>query len=193
MSTTHAQLLSLGLLTTADAPEGSRDLLESARAQLGGVPNMYAAMAHSPGLLSTYRSGYEDFRRRSGFTAAEQEVIFLSISRYHRCTYCVAAHSAIADRNRVPTEVTDAIRAGEPIADPRLQALNRFTTSMVDTRGRPSEEDLREFLDAGYTETQVLDIILAIAVKTLSNYTNHLFDTPPDPSFAHRAWTATTA
>ena len=187
--TTHAHLTTLGLLTPADAPEGSREILEAAKAQLRMVPNMYAAMAHSPGLLGTYRFGYDEFRRRSGFNPAEQEVVLLAISRFNGCTYCVGAHSAIADQNKVPTEVTDAVRAGEPIGDAKLQALNHFTTSMVATGGRPAEEELEAFLAAGYAERQVLEIILAIAVKTLSNYSNHLFDTPLDEAFAYRAWT----
>lgn len=189
--TPYAHLTTLAPLTPTEAPDGSRQLLEDAQGQLGRVPNMYAEMAHSPGLLGTYRFGYDEFRRRSGFSPAEQEVVFLAISRFNGCAYCVSVHSAIADRSRVPAEVTEAIRAGEPIADAKLQALNVLTTVMVASRGRPTEAELQAFLAAGYTETQVLEIILAIAVKTLSNYTNHLFDTPLDAAFAHRAWTAT--
>lgn len=189
--TTHAHLSTLALLTSQDAPDGSRELLEEAGAQLGMVPNMYAGMANSPGLLSTYRFGYDQFRSTSGFSPAEQEVIFLAISRFNGCTYCMGAHSTIADGNKVPTEITDAVRAGDPIDDARLQELNLFTTAMVDTRGRPSEVELKEFLAAGYTENQVLEIILAIAVKTLSNYSNHALDTPLDKAFARRAWTQT--
>ena len=187
--TTHAHLTTLALLTPQDAPDGSRELLHAAKAQLGMVPNMYAGMANSPGLLGTYRFGYDEFRRHSGFNPAEQEIILLAISRFNGCTYCMGAHSTIADGNKVPTEVTDAVRAGEPIGDAKLQELNHFTTTMVATRGRPSEVELKEFLAVGYTENQVLELILAIAVKTLSNYSNHLLDTPLDNAFARRAWT----
>lgn len=187
--TTQARLSTLGLLTSQDAPEGSRELLDAAKAQLGMVPNMYAGMANSPGLLGAYRFGYDEFRRHSGFSSAEQEVIFLAISRFNGCNYCMGAHSTIADGNKVPTEVTDAVRDGEPIGDAKLQGLNLFTTTMVATRGRPSDVALKEFLAVGYTENQVLEIILAIAVKTLSNYSNHVFDTPLDQAFARRAWT----
>ena len=187
---THAHLTTLDLLTPEEAPEGSRELLETVQATLGMVPNMYAEMAHSPGLLGTYRFGYDQFRRHSGFNPAEQEVIFLAISRYNGCAYCMGAHSVIADGNKVPTEVTDAVRAGEPIGDAKLQALNLFTTSLVANRGRTSDVELKEYLAVGYTETQVLEILLAISVKTLSNYTNHLFETPLDKAFARRAWTA---
>ncbi|MHB1063977.1 MAG: carboxymuconolactone decarboxylase family protein [Georgenia sp.] len=186
--TTHAHLTTLGRLTPAESPDASREILESAKAQSGMVSNMYAAMANSPGLLGTYRFGYDEFRKRSGFSPAEQEVVFLAISRFNACAYCMGVHSAIADRNTVPTEVTDAIRTGDPIGDPRLQALNAFVTVMTDTRGRPSDGDLAAFLAAGYSEVQVLEIILAIAVKTISNYTNHVFDTPLDAVFARRAW-----
>ncbi|MEP7369472.1 MAG: carboxymuconolactone decarboxylase family protein [Dermatophilaceae bacterium] len=187
---TPAHLATLGMLTSENAPAGSRELLDEAQAQLGMVPNMYAEMANSPGLLSTYRFGYDQFRRHSGFNPSEQETIFLAISRFNGCEYCVGAHSAIADGNKVPTEITDAVRAGEPIGDDRLQALNVFTTTMVDTRGRPSDIELKEFLAAGYTEKQALEVVLAISVKTLSNYLNHLFDTPLDKAFSRRAWVA---
>jgi uncharacterized peroxidase-related enzyme len=187
MTNTHAQLSTLHLLTLENSPEGSRAILESTMAQLGTVPNLYAEMAHSPGLLNTYRSGYDAFRSGSGFDKTEQEVVLLAISRFHECTYCVAVHSVVADRNKVPTEITDSIRMGKAIADTKLQALNSFTTTMLLTRGRPSVQDLQQFVSAGYSEKYVLEIILAI-VKTISNYTNHVFNTPLDAGFLHRAW-----
>ncbi len=187
--TNHARLRTLGPLTVDEAPAGSRELLESTSARLGMVPNMYAVMANSPSLLDTYLSGYEKFRRGSGFSPTEQEVAFLTISRFHSCTYCVGVHSAVADLSRVPTEITDALRAGGPVADAKLAALVEFTETMLASRGRPSPEQLNAFVSAGYTERHALEIILAIAVKTISNYTNHLFDTPLDPQFAHRSWT----
>jgi AhpD family alkylhydroperoxidase len=188
MNVEHGHLTTLNLLTTDTAPVGSRAILESTVAQLGMVPNLYAEMAHSPGLFSTYRLGYDQFRGDSGFDKIEQEIVLLAISRFHECKYCVAVHSVVADRNNVPVEVTDAIRLGQPIPDPKLEALNKFTTTMLITRGRPSADDLEQFLTAGYTELFVLEIILAIAVKTISNYTNHLFDTPLDEVFSHRIW-----
>jgi uncharacterized peroxidase-related enzyme len=151
---------------------------------------MFGVMANSPGLLDTYVHGYERFRALSGFTPAEQEVVLLAVSRENGCTYCVAAHSFIADRmSGVPQAVTDAIRDGEPIPDARLAALHDFTRTMVAKRGLPDSSDVDAFLAAGYSERQILEVVLAIAVKTLSNYTNHLFHTPVDEVFACRAWT----
>lgn len=181
--------LSLSPRTTADAEPRAKSALESAQKSLGFVPNMYAGMANSPGLLDTYLHGYQLFRQESGFTPAEQEVVFLTISRSNGCRYCVAAHSLIADQmSKVPPAVTDAIRDGREIEDAKLAALNAFTRTMVETRGLPARGDVDAFLSAGYSERQVLEIILAIAVKTLSNYSNHLFHTPVDAMFAARAW-----
>ncbi|MBY6243790.1 carboxymuconolactone decarboxylase family protein [Methylosinus sp. Sm6] len=146
-------------------------------------------MANEPALLEAYSTTYAAFRRDAGFTPIEQELIFLVTSRANGCHYCMAAHSFVADRmSKVPTEVTDAIRDGRAIPDSRLQAFATFTHVMVETRGRPSEAAVREFLAAGYSEKNILGVILAIGVKTWSNYTNHLFHTPDDDVFASRVW-----
>jgi uncharacterized peroxidase-related enzyme len=184
----HAQLSALDVMTVADAPEQSRELLQTTQARMGLVPNMYGAMANVPAVLSTYLQGYDEFRRTTTFTPTEQEVVMLAISVFNDCSYCVAAHSTVADLSKVPRAVTDAVRDGKPVDDPRLQVLREFTTTLLATRGRPGVEDLQAYLAAGFTEKQVLELLLAIAVKTLSNYTNHLFGTPVDAFFASRTW-----
>jgi uncharacterized peroxidase-related enzyme len=182
--------LTLPPLDASDADALAASRLRDAQATLGFVPNMYGVMANSPGLLDTYVHGYERFRSLSGFTPAEQEVVLLAVSCENGCTYCVAAHSFIADKlSGVPEAVTDAIRDGQPIPDVRLAALHDFTRIMVTKRGLPDKADVDAFLAAGYSERQILEIVLAIAVKTLSNYANHLFHTPVDEVFACRAWT----
>lgn len=183
--------LSLPPLTEASADTIAADRMRAAQAGFGFVPNMYGVMANSPGLLDTYVHGYERFRALSGFTPAEQEVVLLAVSRENGCTYCVAAHSFIADKmSGVPEAVTDAIRDGQPVPDARLAALHDFTRTMVIKRGLPGKADVDTFLGAGYSERQILEVVLAIAVKTLSNYANHLFHTPVDSVFAGRTWAA---
>lgn len=180
--------MSLPLQTIETAPEEAKASLQKAQQKLGFVPNMYGAMANSPGVLRTYLDGYARFREESGFTPAEQETVFLTISRRNGCSYCMAAHSMLAERvSQVPAEALAAIRAGRSIPDPRLDALAKFTDRMVETRGLPSQSDVQAFLDAGFEERHVLEVILAIAVKTLSNYSNHLFHTPIDEVFAGHA------
>ena len=189
MQPTHRMTLPLRQPETAEPK--AREQLEQAKQQMKMIPNMYAAMANSPGALATYRFGYERFRSDSGFTPAEQEVIFLTISYENGCEYCVAAHSFLADTSsRVPAAVTEAIRNGKEVPDPKLRALSDFTRAMLVKRGRPAPEDAKAFMAAGYSEKQILEIILAIAVKTISNYTNHVFETPLDAVFKVREWKA---
>lgn len=175
---------------TPETTEGhGRDVLTKAKAQTGFIPNMYARMANSPGLLETYLQGYAAFRKESGFSPQEQEVIFMVISRENGCEYCMAAHSTLADiMSGVASEVTDAIRNGTPISDLKLAALAEFTSVMFQSRGLPTEESVKAFFKAGFSERHILEIVLALAVKTLSNYSNHLFHTPLDEKFAARVW-----
>jgi AhpD family alkylhydroperoxidase len=188
---TDHYILTLPLLDTADADQAARDAMERGRKAARVLPNMYRAMAQAPGLLDTYLTGYERFRSESGFTSQEQEVVFLTISAENACEYCVAAHSFIADTfSKVPPAVTDAIRDGKPVEDARLNELSVFTQHLLLERGRPSPGAVESVLAAGYTEQQILYIVLALGVKTMSNYTNHLFDTPVDGVFKAREWKA---
>jgi uncharacterized peroxidase-related enzyme len=186
-----AYRMSLPAVDVSTASERVKEPLEAAKKRMGMIPNMYTRMANSSGAFETYLFGYERFRKDSGFSRAEQEVVLLSISVENGCEYCVAAHSAIADTSsKVPREVTDALRGGTTIADTKLRALATLTRAIVATRGRPSEVEVRGFLDAGYTEKQILELVLAVAVKTISNYVNHLFETPVDAQFKGREWKA---
>lgn len=169
----------------ATAEGKQKAVLDVAIKQVGFIPNMYANMANAPGVLSTYLHGYDLFRKESGLSPAEQEVVFLSISQYNGCTYCTAAHSMIADKvSHVPKVVLQAIRAREPIPDTKLAALAAMAVEMVAKHGQPSPEVVKRFLDAGYQERYLLYIVLAAAVKTLSNYSNQAFGTQLDERFA---------
>jgi uncharacterized peroxidase-related enzyme len=181
--------LTLQAKTVEDADPQAREVLEQTQAKMGMVPNMYGVMANSPAMLQSYAQGYALFREKSGFTPAEQEVVFLTISRENGCRYCMAAHSFVADNiSKVPMEVTDAIRNDDAIADRKIAELRDFTRIMVVSRGHPNQDDVSAFVQAGYSESHILDIILAISVKTISNYANHVFDTPVDAAFKGRSW-----
>ncbi|WP_330085154.1 carboxymuconolactone decarboxylase family protein [Methylocystis iwaonis] len=182
--------LTLPLLTeeSVDDP-AARTAMESTRKSLGFVPNLYANMANSPGVLDTYLTGYKHFRTSSGFTPVEQEVVFLTISRQNGCAYCMAAHSLVGERmSGLSAPVLEALRDGKPLEDARLQALFSFTCALLSRRGRPLKDELQTFLVAGFSERHVLEILLAISVKTISNYTNHLFDTEVDEAFGPYNW-----
>ena len=101
----------------------------------------------------------------------------------------MAAHSMVGEKmSGVPAPVLPALRAGLLLPDAKLQALSVFTRVMVASRGKPTRQDLQAFLAAGFGERQVLEIILAIAVKAISNYSNHVFHTDVDPVFAAYRW-----
>lgn len=178
-------LHTLHAVNPATAEGVQKEILDRAVKQVGFLPNMYANMANAPAVLSTYLHGYALFRSESGLTPAEQEVVLLAVSRANGCTYCMAAHSMIADKKSgVPADVLQAIRAGQPIPVARLAALYALTAEMVRTHGQPDVAVVQAFLAEGFQERDVLYIVLAIAVKTLSNYSNHAFATKVDEVFA---------
>jgi hypothetical protein len=81
------------------------------------------------------------------------------------------------------------VRGGTPISDSKLEALRQLTSEIVTNRGWPRPESVKRFLSAGYTQANVLEVILGVGLKTLSNYTNHLAETSLDDAFASAAWT----
>ncbi len=168
-----------------DANEQQKVILENAKKANGMIPNMYKNMVNLPALQNTYDTGYQQFRKESGFTPAEQEVVLLTISIENSCEYCTAAHSYLAENvSKTPKDVIEAIRQGKEIEDDKLKALHEFTKVMNESRGNPTPEQSKAFLNAGYSEKQILAIILAQAVKTISNYSNHIFHTEVDEAFA---------
>lgn len=168
--------------TIETAPEASKPLLEGAQKKLGFIPNLYGALAESPIALETYLtlSGLEE---KTSFSPAEIEVVNLSVSITNGCTYCLAAHSAIANMKKVPADVIEAARTGSPLTDPKLDALAKLTRSVAETRGWPGEDLLDGFFAQGYTTANYLELLVGVTVKTLSTYTNHQVKTPIDVAF----------
>lgn len=171
------------------APKESLEFLSKAKQTYGFVPNLLGVLAESPAALKAYVL-LGALLEKSSFTPAEQQLLFLAISLENRCEYCVAAHSTVAKMQQVPDDVVESLRENRPVADVRLQALNRFTRNVVRERGWISEKEIEGFLSAGFTKAQVFEVILAVAMKTLSNYSNHIAGTPLDPPFEPAVWTA---
>lgn len=169
------------------APAASRGLLEDSRKKFGFVPNLYGHMAESPALLRSYFDLSELFAA-SNLSPVQQQVVLLTVSRFHGCRYCVAAHSLAADMMQVPAEITDAIRDGRSIPDAKLQTLRVFTEVLLEQRAWLSTKQQEALLAAGYSRQQLLDVLVGVALKTLSNYTNHLTETELDEAFGARAW-----
>lgn len=170
------------------APEGARPLLQGAKAKLGFVPSLYAGLAESPSALGAYFDLADRFAA-SSLSPTEQQVVALAVSVANGCRFCVAAHSTIARHMvKVDSATVDALRHRQPIADARLQALRRFAERVVRDAGRVLGPELDAFLAAGYSPRQALDVVLGVSMKTLSNYANHLMQTPVDAAFASERW-----
>lgn len=174
--------------TVATAPQAAKETLSLAEKAYGFLPNLLGTMATSPALVKAYMAVNASFEETS-FTATERQIVLLATSHENACEYCVAGHSIIAQMQQVPAEIIDALRSNAPIADPKLEALRRFTVAIVNGRGWPSAGDTQAFLAAGYGQAQILEVVLGIGLKTLSNYTNHIAATPLDSAFAQAAWT----
>ena len=172
----------------ASAPDKAKPILEGAQKTLGFTPNLYGVFAESPEILEAYKA-VGDLFGASSLSAAERNVVWLAINVEHECHYCVPAHSVIARQQGVDDATIEALRNAEPLSDPKLEALRAFTLKVVRQRGRVDDSDVEAFLGAGFTKRNILDVILGVAHKTLSNYTNHLADTPVDDAFQPLAWT----
>lgn len=174
--------MKLEVLNKDDAPQAARDLLEKAEKNYGFIPNILGVMANSPALLEAYMTVSQIFEKTS-FSAAEKQTVLLAVSTENGCDYCTSAHTAIAKMQNVDEAVLKAIANGDKLPDAKLDALFRFTRTMVEKRGLPSDDDLQAFFDAGFSEAQVQDVIVGIGMKTLSNYNNHIAETPVDEQF----------
>jgi AhpD family alkylhydroperoxidase len=174
--------------TPESAPEKARPMLEGAIAKLGFLPNLYAHLAEAPAALEAYFSLSAQFDQTS-LTPTERQVVLLAASVENGCEFCVAAHSMIAqDMVGVPAETVNALRASGALGEARLDALAGFTRALVRDRGWASEGISAAFFGAGFTRQLAIEVVLGVAMKTLSNYANHLTGTPTNPEFAAYAW-----
>lgn len=173
------------------APEGSKALLDQSLKSNGMIPGLHGVLAGSPQLLEAYQTLHKLFTE-SSFNKEELTVVWQTINVEHECHYCVPAHTGIANMMKVDSAITEALRNRTAMPNEKLQALHDFTLKIVRNRGRVSQEDLNTFYAAGYEERQVLEIILGLSQKVISNYTNHIANTPVDAPFQKFAWESTT-
>jgi len=173
--------------TIETAPAASKDILEGAKQQMGVVPGLFGVLAESPSILKAYTQLHQLFTDTS-FDAEELTVVWQTINVEHECHYCVPAHTAIAHSMKVDATLTDALRNDEAMPTQKLQALHDFTLSVVRNRGNVDEQALAAFFAAGYAQQQVLEIILGLSQKVISNYVNHVAKTPVDPMFEAFNW-----
>ncbi|WP_290697302.1 carboxymuconolactone decarboxylase family protein [Lacinutrix sp.] len=169
------------------APENSKPLLGNSQKSFGMIPGLHGVLASAPKALEAYQTLHKLFGE-SSFNEDELTVVWQTINVEHACHYCVPAHTGIAKLMKVDDAITEALRNETPLESIKLEALRAFTLSVVRNRGNVSQEELAVFYAAGYGEQQVLEVILGLSQKVISNYTNHIANTPVDAPFQAFAW-----
>src|SRR5271166_331691 len=134
--------------TQETAPQGSKEGLAAANKAFGFVPNLQSFMAESPALLNSYGAVWDIYSRQASLDPVERQVVLLTANYENRCHYCMAGHTALA----------------------RIAKMDKATSR----RGFVSDADVEAFLAAGYTRANVFDVIAGVALKVMSNYTNHI-------------------
>ncbi len=174
---------------TADtAPAGSVAYLNAARAAFGIVPNLVGEFAESPAVIEGYL-GLSSAYQKSGLTPLEREIVLIAAAVENDCHYCVAAHTTVTQGQKLDQTVIRAVRDGGPIGDARLEALRTFATRVVRERGWVSDAEVNTLIGHGFTPANVLEIVLGVGLKTISNYINHIAGTPVDAAFQANAFT----
>lgn len=168
--------------TLETAPEKSKELLKQSKDGAGFIPNMHAVMAESPVLLRAYKEMGKLFNETS-FTSVEREVIEMTINQVNGCSYCVAAHSYFDRLSKFPEDILSALLEEKPLENSKLHTLRLFTKVVIEKRGWVSSEEVESFLSSGYSMEQLMEVIVGIAHKTMSNYLNHIAETPIDNQF----------
>lgn len=173
--------------TPETAPAGSAEVLQGVQEKMGFVPNLFAHLAESPTATKAYAQ-LSELLGQSSLSPQQLQIALLATSVENRCHFCVAAHSAGGTKAKVSQETLDAIRSETTPDDAKDAALVQFVRRVVRDRGWVPESEVQGFLDAGFSEAQVLDVITAVALKTLSNYSNHLTNPELNTELESFAW-----
>ena len=171
-----------------DAPQQSRPVLKWVKSRYGYIPNFIGELAVSPVALRSYIALTNHYAR-SGLSALEQKVVLLTTSFELDCEYCMAAHSTVARNLGLSSADLESLRSGHgTVSDPRLQALHDFTRTAIRSNGRVSDADSQTFIRAGYTVSNMFEIITGITLSTLSSFVNQMAKTSLDTNFVEMEW-----
>ncbi|AYB31575.1 carboxymuconolactone decarboxylase family protein [Chryseolinea soli] len=157
--------------TRAEVSEKNQAIFDNLKKNLGFVPNLYAYFAKSETALADYLAFQN---RKSTLRAKEREIVNLVTSQINGCLYCQSAHTVIGKMNGFSDEQIIEIRKGGASFDSKLDALVKFTASVVQNHGRATEESKKAFFEAGYTEANMVDVVIVIGDKIISNYIHNL-------------------
>ena len=163
--------------TREEVSENNQQIFDQLKKAVGFVPNLYATYAYNDTALADYLALQN---RKSTLKAKEREVINLVVSEVNDCRYCQSAHTALGKMNGFTEEQILEIRGGSASFDSKIDALARLVKDAVIQRGKPSAERVDAFFEAGYTKAQLIDVILVIGDKTISNFLHGITQIPID-------------
>ena len=161
------------------APAASRPLLEGVKKQLGSVPNLFRIVSTSPAALEGYL-GLFGALNKGILPAPTRERIALAVAGVHGCAYCLSAHSYLGKNLAKLDDAELAANRAGTSNDPKADAAVRFAVKVVQARGHVSEANLHDVKAAGYDDAQVIEIVLHVALNTLTNYVNEVAKTDID-------------
>ncbi|MFT2112062.1 carboxymuconolactone decarboxylase family protein [Marinomonas sp. 2405UD68-3] len=164
------------------APIGSRKLLQSSVDNFGWIPNQSAYMAESPALLSSYQHAHSLFAT-SSLSEEEQSIVWITVGLLNHCDYTIQAHYWIAENNGVKADLLQLLIRSPKQLPKRLYALYEFTKCVARANGIISKPSQLAFLTAGYTNENMLDVILGVSQKTMSTLLNSIADTAIETQF----------
>ncbi len=161
------------------SPAASQPLLQAVKKQLGVVPNLFRLVGNSPAALEGYL-GLNGALAKGTLEAATRERIALAVAEINGCSYCLSAHSYLG-RNlaKLSDEEIAANRDGRS-GDAKADAAVGFAVKLVNSRGHVSDADIEAVRDAGYDDAQLIEIVLHVALNTLTNYVNEVAKTEID-------------
>ncbi len=168
--------------TENTAPHGAADVIAKIKERYGFIPNTAAYVAESPLALEAVLTLSQLFDRAS-LSAAEREVVLLVVSRANGCRYCSTVHTGLARKAGVTQEVVQAIIDDRAPDDPKLAALRDLARALLQGKGRVPGTLLEGFFAAGFGKAQLFEVVLGVALKTLTNYSSHIAGAEPNPEF----------
>ena len=157
--------------TRAEVSENNQAIFDNLNKALGFVPNLYAYYAKNDTALADYLAFQN---RKSTLKAKEKEIINLVTSQINGCRYCQSAHTVLGKMNGFSDEQILEIRSGSASFDLKLNALTKFTKSVVENRGNATQAAKDAFFAAGYTEANMIDVVIVVGDKVISNYIHNL-------------------
>ncbi len=165
--------------TIEASPESSQPLLEAVKKQLGMVPNLFRVVGNSPAALEGYL-GLNGALAKGALDAKTRERIALTVAEVNGCDYCLSAHTYLGKNLAKLDDAEIAANRAGSSNDPKADAAVRFAVALVKLRGHVSDADLGAVKTAGFTEAQVVEIVLHVALNTLTNYVNNVAQTEID-------------